>query len=47
MDAYLAGARLATSTNIRTFAERFHRPTVLERWSEILLSDTRNLLDTR
>ena len=40
MDAYLAG-RLAPPANIRVFAERFHRPKVLEKWTELLLSDTR------
>ena len=40
MDAYLTG-RLTAPANIRAFAERFHRSTVLEKWSELLLSDAR------
>lgn len=40
MVAYLEG-RLASSADIRGFAKRFHRARVLEKWSELLLSDTR------
>jgi glycosyltransferase involved in cell wall biosynthesis len=36
MEAFLAGT-LAPRGNIRAFAERFHRPRVLEKWSRLLL----------
>jgi len=37
MDAFLTG-RLTPAANVRAFAERFDRPGILEKWSEILLS---------
>jgi glycosyltransferase involved in cell wall biosynthesis len=38
MDAFLTG-RLVPTANIRAFAERFHRPRILEKWSELLFAD--------
>jgi glycosyltransferase involved in cell wall biosynthesis len=40
MEAYLTG-KLARSANVRAFAERFDRPGILEKWSEILFSGAR------
>lgn len=40
MDAHLTG-RLTSSANIREFAERFNRPAILQKWTELLFSDVR------
>jgi glycosyltransferase involved in cell wall biosynthesis len=40
MEAFLAG-KLTAQADIRAFAERFHRSSVLEQWSELILSDNR------
>lgn len=40
MDAFLAG-KLPSRMSIRAFAEGYHRPKILEKWSELLLSETR------
>ena len=46
MEAFLTG-RLTPSANVRAFAERFDRPEILEKWSEILFSGSRQMAAIR